>query len=224
MRKLALALLATVFSVPAFAADLPVKAKSFLPTITCTLASCSGWYVGVDLSGIGSNADIIGQGLSNSVFAGGGMIGASGGYQFWNGTYFAAFEVGCSYDASTIATLAASQRYFCNQTVKLGGALSNILSLSQPTPSQGGQAVGVPSSLANALLAPYVLVGAAERSWGTGWDTGAGAQFVIASGWNLKLEYHYINYGQGAVVPTGAGLVATSKSENIVRLGLQAMF
>jgi|SRR5882757_2242788 len=224
MRKLYLALLASTLATPAFAADLPVKAKSFLPTITCTVTSCSGWYVGVDLTGIGSNADIIGQGLGGSVFAGGGMVGVSGGYQLWNGTYFAAFEVGCSYDASTITTLAATQRYFCNQTVKLGGALSNIISLAQPTPSQGGQAVGVPSSLASALLAPYVLVGSAERSWGTAWDTGAGAQFIIAAGWNLKLEYHYLNYGQSAAVQTGIGVISTGKTENLIRLGVQAMF
>lgn len=207
------------------AADMGVKPLLFkAPVVTCTQMSCSGWFVSADLTGVGSNADIIGQGLSNSVFAGGGMIGGSFGYQFWNGTYFGAVEAGCSYDASSTFTLAGNKRYFCNQTIKLGGALSGLIPTSAPTPSQGPASISIPSALENALIAPYVLVGAAERPWGTGWDTGAGAQFIIASGWNLKLEYHYIKYGTGSTAPISTGLVTTASTENLVRLGLQKMF
>ena len=80
MKKLFLALAAVLGALaPAAAADLTVKTKAvpFLTSTPCTVAtattplSCSGFYIGGGISGQGTNADIVGNGINGSVFAGG---------------------------------------------------------------------------------------------------------------------------------------------------------
>src|SRR5713226_5844829 len=104
MKKLVLAL--SLLVSPALAADLPVKAIPYLST-PCAAGSCSGWYAGFGVAGDGSNADIVGQGINGSVFAAGGILKAQGGYQFWNGNWFAALDLSLGYEliTNTSATL-----------------------------------------------------------------------------------------------------------------------
>src|SRR5262249_29833108 len=73
----------------ALAADMPAKAAAAQPAQpSCTPQVCSGFYIGGNLIGVGSNIDVLGSGINNSVFAGGAMLGANLGYQFWNGRMF----------------------------------------------------------------------------------------------------------------------------------------
>ena len=208
---LAIALLATT----AFAADLPAQTIPFptkAPASGCTTTNCSGWELGVTLMGVGENLNVLGNGLQGSLFAGGGGLGLNAGYQFWNGQYYFAFEGFGTYDPTNNA---AGGKYLFGTMLQVGMGLQGLLGApaAPTTPSQSPVALTVPAQLASALASPFLEVGPRWRPWGTGWASGAGFDFVLASGWNAKIAYDYAQY-KGAVVP----------SENIVRIELNKKF
>ena len=95
MRKLLplLGLLAATSAASAADMRLPVKAPPLRATapVACSLTQCNVWFIGAGLYGAGSNIDILGQGLSNSVFANGGLVMADVGGQMWfNGMFLGA--------------------------------------------------------------------------------------------------------------------------------------
>ena len=215
--RLAVGLAAFLLAAPALAADLPVKTPAaVIPSSVCTLTSCSGWYVGMGLSGNGSNADIIGNGINGSVFAAGGTIDVHGGYQLWNGSYFAAAEIGIGNEflpSQPISTL-GGQSLVGYEKVKLGMGLQGLFN-PNTAPAVAGQAptgINIPASIANVLMSPYVQFGAQQRKGVSQWISGAGAEFLIASHWNLDLGYTY------------ATPVNALPSENKVTIGLNYHF
>ena len=214
MKKLALAL--SLLATPASAADLPVKAKAFsITTSGCTITSCSGWYAGIGLSGDGTNANIIGNGFNGSVFAAGMGLDVHAGYQLWNGTYFAAVEAGIGNQfqpTQSISSLGNSLEGY--EKVKLGIGLSGLLggSVAPATPSQAPTAINIPSTIANTLMSPYVQIGAQQRKGISQMISGAGAEFLLASHWNLDIGYTY------------APAVGTLSSENKVKLSVDYHF
>lgn len=226
--KKALVALALLVPLGAQAADLPVlpplKAP-LLPSTLCTTTSCSGFYVGVDLTGMGSNLDILGSGLNGSVFAGGMMIGGHAGYQLWNGAYFAAVEAGCAYDMMQNLNAIGgtpNNRFLCMEKVKAGAQLAGLFGVgtgAQAVPSQGPIPINIPALLQNSLMSPFVVLGAAERYSRTGMVTGAGASFVLSSNISTTFEYNHINYNKGNVTP-----VATLNTEDLVRASIDYHF
>src|SRR5947209_18566166 len=122
-------------TVPAIAADLPVatKAPAYVPT--CTVANCTGFYIGGHIEGEGSNADIIGSGINGSIFAGGAGLGIHAGYQLWNGQFFAAGEVGGTYDTggkTVIGDIADVKPYSFDYLGKFGIGLNGIFNSGPP--------------------------------------------------------------------------------------------
>lgn len=199
----------------ALAADVAVKAPvTKIPV--CTLMSCSGWYAGVGLTGIGTNANIIGNGLSGSVFAAGGEIDIHGGYQLWNGTYFAAAEAGIGnvfQPNQSISTLGKGS-ITGYEIVKLGYGLQGLFNVNTApaAASQAPSGINIPSSIAGSLMSPYILMGAQQRAGISQWINGAGAEFLLASQWNMDLRYTYAS-------PSGA-----LPSDNKVTIGLNYHF
>lgn len=206
----------------AFAADLSVKAQATVPPYTsvCTVAMCTGFYVGGHVEGAGSNADILGSGLSNSLFANGAGLGAHAGYQLWNGNFFAAAEVGGTYytgTSSLIGTAAGiEQRWSVDYLGKFGIGLQGLFGGSAATPSQGP--VSIFQNLQAALVSPYVIVGGRTRGKFNGLATGAGAEYTLGGGWNAYAEYLHVNYND-TVMP---GVVLDT--ENLVRAGVNRKF
>jgi opacity protein-like surface antigen len=226
-RKMLLAAAMSLAVLPAFAVDMSTKAPA--KQSTCTVTDCSGPFLGFNVAGVGSNLDILGSGISNSVFAGGGMIGGNAGYQLWNGQFFAAAELSADarFNPSGMAG-AVNDKFLVLGLVKVGAALGNLFgagtpgTTTSPTPSQA------PINLAiipgTAMLSPYALLGGAWSQRGTGWATGAGSEFLLAKGWNLDVKYVHINYagGQSAVIP--GAVVNQSGTENIVMAGFLRKF
>lgn len=213
--KYTIAALLTGFAFAAHAADMPMlKAAPAAPS--CTVTSCSGWYIGAHLDGMGTNADILGSGLGGSIFADGGALGVQGGYQLWNGNFFAAIEVGGSYYIPASGQpIGISSRFTGTEFVKLGYGLSGLFGAAAPTPSQGP--VPVFNTLQANLISPYILFGGDTRSWGTGWAGGAGAEYTLGGGYNLFAEYFHASFNKttdGAVV----------NADNVVRLGVNRKF
>lgn len=193
----------------------------------CTVTNCSGFYVGVDLTNVGSNADLTAGGV-NKIFASGLMVGGHVGYQLWNGSTFAALEGGCAYETTNNLNVSlaggARNHIFCTELLKAGVGFNGLFgssSTSVPAPSQGPIPIDIPASLSHALISPYATVGAAQRFGKSGTVVGAGAEFVLAQGWNFTLEYLRISYsGKGPVVSA----VETIDNENLIRLGLNRKF
>lgn len=199
---------------PAKAADglIPVKAPGYTPASSCTPLNCSGWVVGIGAAGQGSNLNIIGGGIQNSVFAGGGAIGLVGGYQFWNGIWYIGPNVGLYYDLSPNSQVstpggavgtAPSVKYLFTEGIEVGMPIGALI-------GQTSQPIAILASLSQALLSPFAQFGAAERPWGTGWYVGAGATFLLASdpragAWLLKVDYKAIDYSGGTVSSSNVG-------------------
>ena len=183
----------------------------------CTPISCTGWYAGVNLTGMMTNANVIGNGINGSVAAGGQSIGVQAGFQFANGTWFFGPEIDANYvvNGNPNVTGGSPQKYRVGEYVKIGTALSTLLNI--PAPATGTP--GIPAALANAVISPYIIAGAVESSFGTGWATGAGVEFALAQNWFLDTRYTYVNYGSASASPT-----ETVKSENLVTVALNYKF
>jgi opacity protein-like surface antigen len=198
MKKLLIAA-AVLFPTLAIAGDingpvLPLKAPVYV-SAPCTPQQCSGWYAGVGLSGSGTNADILGSGINNSIFAAGGVLDVHGGYQFFNGQYFAAAEVGVgnAFQPNQLISSIGARTLTGYEVVKLGMGLGGLFvqPSGTPTAGQAPTAITIPSTIANAMLSPYFITGAMQRNGISQWINGAGTEFLLASHWNLDIRYVY---------------------------------
>ena len=199
------------------AADLVTKAVPSLASSyssPCTPTSCSGFYIGGGIGGVGTNANVIGNGINVSIFAGGGSPFADIGYQYAVGNWFFGGELGAGDQVSTTASLAGAavgneNGFFAYQIAKVGGNLNSLFGSQQP--------ISIPPQLANALISPYVLVGSAEhqfgKNWATGWASGAGATFDVSSHWFIDLKYMNVQYNSansGGVSFSNENIIMTS--------------
>lgn len=216
IKVMGLVLFAMLVSLPAMAADLTTKAAP-LTTIfgqPCTPTSCSGFYVGAQIGGAGTNADVIGNGVNGSVFAGGGITAFDVGYQYATGNWFAGAEAAVGYQFQTGATVQGLQGngsgFLAYQIVKAGGNLGALLGSAAP--------ISISPKLQDALISPYLLTGGVERAFATGWATGAGATFDISPRMFLDVKYMYVSYG-----PSQKGAFQLS-NENLLFVGLNYKF
>ncbi|SRR5216684_5981962 len=204
MKKLFIALIGalSLLASPALAADLPVKATPYLSASSCAAGSCSGWYAGFGVAGDGSNADIVGSGINGSVFAAGGILKAQGGYQFWNGNWFAALDLSLGYEfiTNTSATLPVvnqhGSKFVGLETIKLGYNFFPSTQSAVVTPSQSPIPLVVPANFF-AATTPYFRFGGMQRKGVNMWVNGVGAETVIAAGWTSDVSYLYAPAQQG---------------------------
>ena len=203
---LAAACLAALACAPAKAADLsgmPVKA---LAASACAPGACSGWYAGFGILGDGSNADVIGNGINGSVFSTGGALKLQGGYQLWNGPWFAAIEGGVGYEFTTNSSANVvinnrGSRFIGTELVKLGYNFFPSTQSAVVSPSQSPVPLIVPANLM-AATTPYLTFGGLQRRGISEWVNGVGVQTIIAAGWSTDVKYLY--------APSQQGIPATS--------------
>jgi hypothetical protein len=210
MRKLLLAGMAFIaLGVAAHAADvppLPTKAPQYRyavpkPKLTppgCTTNQCSVWFLGAGIYGAGGNMDIIGQGLSNSIFADGAAVGLDVGGQYWmNGIFLGAENIlGYAFGPSSSVNAASA-----NVTGGLdiawfeaGGSLGDLF-------GSGATPVAVNNALISDLISPYFGTGPAVAFGGsslgskTFWTEGAGLRYLLPNvSWPILLDAKYV-YG-----------------------------
>ncbi len=206
----------------AVAADMPVKAQPIPYVSTCTVQMCTGFYVGGHLEGSGSNADILGSGINGSIFSNGAGLGVHAGYQVWNGNFFAAGEIGGTYDVGSktvIGSIANVSPWSIDYLAKFGIGLQGLFNSGPATPSQGP--VSIIQNLNAALISPYGIVGGRTRNFGSGLVTGAGAEYTLGGGWNAYAEYLHVNYND---TTAPAGIPVSIGTENVVRAGINRKF
>lgn len=196
MKRLIGILFAGLLAAPALAADLPTKAVPYATAAyACVPQNCSGWYAGFGILGDGSNADVIGNGINGSVFSTGGAIKIQGGYQIWNGQWFAAIEGSVGYEFTTNASAGAvfnsrGDRFIGTELVKLGYNFFPSTAAATPVAGQSPVPLTVPANLL-ASSTPYLTFGGMQRRGLNQWVNGAGVQTVIAAGWSTDVKYLY---------------------------------
>lgn len=202
------AALAVLAPLTAHAADMYTKAAPRIigtfdaPISGCVPQSCSGWYAGFGILGDGSNEDVNGGIGDGRVFSTGGALKLQGGYQLWNGQWFAAVEAGIGYEFTTNASQGAivdrggGSRFIGMELVKLGYNFFPSTAAASPTPGQSPAAITVPANLL-ASSTPYLTMGGMQRRGVNEWVTGVGIQTVIASGWATDVKYLHAPAQQG---------------------------
>jgi hypothetical protein len=222
MRKFLLASVALFSFTTAYAADIPVKAPVVPPpalsTTACTPEHCTGLYMGFNVSGVATNANVLANGINGSVAGGGESIGGQGGFQFWNGTWFFGGEVFGDYTVGGSPIIAGANKptYLFGEVVKVGTPLSTFFGSVAPANTSG-----LPALLTANTISPYIFTGACERSWATGICSGAGVTFAIdQQHWFLDARYINIQYtGSDSV-----NAVQSISQENLIQLGLNYKF
>lgn len=220
MKKFLLSAALVLTSLNSYAADLPPFAainKAIASPSTCTPQNCSGWYGGFGVLGDGTNVDIIGNGINGSVFAAGGAIKVQGGYQFWNGSWFAAIDGSVGYEFTTANSASIpvvdnkGSKFIGTELIKLGYNFINFSQTSVTTPSQSPIPLVVPANLL-ASSTPYFTFGGMQRRGISEWVNGVGVQTVITAGWSSDVKYLY--------APSQQGIPAT----NVVMIELNKHF
>jgi opacity protein-like surface antigen len=227
-RRISLTAALAMTALSAQAADLKIKAPAYVAP-TCTATDCSGWYAGVNLQGLGSNLDILGSGINNSVFAAGGVLGVTAGYQFWNGQFFFAPEIngGINVNPGGVSGAVGSHSLEGSVLLKAGVALTNVIGIGQPgtagngTPSQGINLAIIPGTT---MLSPYGVIGDSFKAGENGWTGGAGTVFNLAKGWNLDVYYHRIQWGSTQTSTIPGAVISKEPAENRVGFAFLKMF
>lgn len=186
----------------ALAADVPLPVKSPLLKAVCAPGNCSGWYAGFGVLGDGSNVDVVANGVNGSVFSTGGALKIQGGYQFWNGSWFAALDGAVGYEYTTNVSAGApvvgsgGSRFIGTELVKLGYNFFPSNLQGSTSPSQAPTPISVPANLL-ASSTPYVTFGGMQRRGRSEWVSGVGVQTVIAAGWSTDVKYLHAPSQQG---------------------------
>lgn len=159
-----------------------------------TPLSCSGFYAGGGIGGEGSNADIVGNGINGSVFAGGMTPTFDAGYQYVQGNWIFGAELDVGYTLGTNTTVDGVGNNYngfrVTEFFKVGGNLNGLLGVQSP--------ITIPPQLANSVLGAYAGVGSTEwqlpGGWATGAVSGAGVLFDIGPHTFGDLRYTYTNF------------------------------
>lgn len=179
--KILLAAMAALIALPAFAADLPVKANKYFAYPT----GC-GFYYGVTASGSGG-------GSSGTTFSGAqvlaGDVGLVGGYtcpispsSFWFVEGIA--SVSKVNGADTAANLKLAGTASFEQRVGFGAPWSVVQALVSAVPALGGVSVPsiplLPNGVTAGPLNPYVFLGVNERDISAQVMVNSGKAYVVS--------------------------------------------
>jgi hypothetical protein len=213
---------------PIFVTKAPVQQASpvagFFTPSPCSTTLCNEWFLMLGLGGVGSNLDIIGSGINNSIFNQGGLPFASVGGQLWNGSTFIGGEAGIGYIVGTPTNVGTVSTNLSGglawQLFEAGGNLGALFGSSI-------QPVAVNSALAADLISLYIATGPVEAfgnsNLGTKsvWATGAGARYLLPTAttrpWLLDIKYLYANN-------QNTSGVAANKALQLVMFGVAAAF
>lgn len=200
----------------ASAADLPrqmpAKAPAYVPP---PLYNWTGFYVGINGGGGFGRSDFSGAFTTGSFDTSGGLFGGTLGYN-WQMNQVV-FGLEGDIDWSNIRGSAACGGTSCETKNEWLGTVRGRLGYTglwdRVMPYiTGGLAVGN-------IKADIAGVGSSNETK-AGWTIGGGVEAALAGPWTAKVEYLYVDLGEGSTI---AGSDASFKT-NIVRAGLNYRF
>lgn len=249
MRCLAIALLVVAspvgLSQMASAADLPVKAPIYKAPIAAPPYNWTGLYVGLNVGGswgrqdnslVNATTGVTLQSNSDHLngVIGGGQIGYNWQVDHWvlgieadfqgsgqkgDGNFFLPSAVLAANFPTSIA-YSDKLSWFGTVRGRIGYAFDRWLPYLT-----GGWAYG------HGEISGTTTVGATTTSFSasqnySGWTIGGGVEWAFANSWSAKLEYLYIDFGDGPTVPisTTLNIVSGRMTDNIVRVGVNYKF
>jgi outer membrane immunogenic protein len=233
------------------AADMPVKAPVYKAPMMAPLYNWTGFYIGLnagyswgrqdnDLVATATGTTIFSNSDHLNGFIGGGQIGYNWQVNQWvlgleadfqgsgqkgDGTFFIAAIPGIE----TVGTPAITFNYtdkldwFGTVRGRIGyamGATGNWLPYVTGGWAYGhGEISGTTTSLGVATS----FSGSQDYS---GWTVGGGVEWAFLNNWSAKVEYLYIDFGDGPTVPVSAtrDIVSGKMTDNILRAGLNYKF
>jgi outer membrane immunogenic protein len=254
MRHFSLALLAAVSTIAltqfASAADLPVKAPVYKAPVMAPMYNWTGFYIGLNAGyswGRQDNSLVTTTGvtlLSNSDhlngFIGGGQIGYNWQVNQWvfgleadfqgsgqkgDGTFL---DPGTTINAVLVvpaSSIAYTDKldWFGTVRGRIGyamGATGNWLPYVT-----GGWAYGH-GEISGTTTSGGVATSFSRSQDYSGWTVGGGVEWAFLNNWSAKVEYLYIDFGDGPTVPVSAtrDIVSGKMTDNILRAGLNYKF
>jgi outer membrane immunogenic protein len=233
MKKIAgVAIVVAALQLPAFAADMPVKAAS---APAPAISDWSGFYVGAEGGGgwVRSHMTFFFPTTTSTTNGDGGFAGGTLGYNWQSGPWVFGVEGDWSWadlrgkedninpncTAGGIGTCFAKLKSFETARARLGYAVSTGL-LAYVT---GGAAFGEISSGSQNAASNLV----AHDHTNTGWTIGGGLEAQLAPNWSAKVEYQYVDLGStGVLVDAAAGSSwqVDRFQTHLVRVGLNYRF
>ena len=252
MRRLGLALLASTLLVGvAAAADMPVKAPVYKAPVVAPMHNWTGFYLGLNAGyswGKQSNslqtpAGAIVSGNSNNDkingFIGGGQIGYNWQINQWvlgleadfqgsgqkgNGSFAIpgsdpCLPIATCPDPATSMTYTDKLDWFGTVRGRVGWASDRWLPYLT-----GGWAYGH-GSVSGTSTGGVVSTFNGSKNY-SGWTIGGGLEYAYNNNWSAKVEYLYIDFGNGPTVPVTAALnvVSGKLTDNILRVGVNYKF
>ncbi len=196
----------------AAAADMPTKALPAPIVVVSPYAWLNGLFIGMGVSGSGTNFDVLGNGVNGSINANGTIMDVHASYKYYDGTRYAAVTAGCGVSMAMNASAAGgipSDNLMCMELIDAGGFLGNVIDISNSI---------LPDAFKGAI--PFATMGAAQRMSKTGRVGGVGAIMPIAnSSWVMGARYLNIDYSNAQVSP-----IDTMKTENYVGFFVERKF
>lgn len=216
-----------LMTAPANAANLNPPISPYLkapPAVSCTITSCTGFFVGGNLMNTGTSLNVIGTGLNGIAQNGLGM-GGQLGYEFFANSFYAAAYGIVDYDVSLQTPASVTDRFTYGGGIRLGYSLAGIFGANT-----GGQTPTLPQQLLSSLMTPYILAEEVNRHGQAAIGAGAGVEALIAadptghSSWTLNADLINYTYNQGGSSGTIAGLPTAQGTETVVRASLSKHF
>ena len=200
----------------ASAADLPARMATKAPAyVPPPLYNWSGFYVGINGGGGWGRSDFSGAFTTDSFNTSGGLVGGTLGYNWQMNQVVLGLEG--DVDWSNIRGSAPCGGTTCEMKNEWLGTFRGRIGYTglwdrvMPYVT-GGLAVGN-------IKADIAGVGSSNETK-AGWTVGGGVEAAIAGPWTAKVEYLYVDLGNGGTI---AGSDASYKA-NIVRAGLNYRF
>lgn len=255
MRRLSLALLAAVSTIAltqfASAADLPVKAPVYKAPMMAPLYNWTGFYIGLnagyswgrqdnDLVDAATGVTILSNSDNLNGFIGGGQIGYNWQVNQWvfgleadfqgsgqkgDGSFFLPGSgfIGNLIIPSTSIAYTNKLDWFGTVRGRIGyamGATGNWLPYVT-----GGWAYGHGEISGTTTRGAVVTSFSGSQDY-SGWTVGGGVEWAFMNQWSVKVEYLYIDFGDGPTVPVSAtrDIVSGKMTDNILRAGLNYKF
>jgi outer membrane immunogenic protein len=219
-------IVALMAAIPAFAADLPMKAPAMIAAAPAPF-SWTGCHIGGNIGGVFSedtSTGLLGNSASHnsSGFVGGGQIGCD--YQFAPGWVIgvegrAAWTSLKESNASTVifpaigrtvpSQFSVSNDFLASATARLGYSFVNPWLFSVK-----GGAAWTNEKVDDAFIAPVrgIAVDPSTSNTRTGWTVGTGVEWAFAPNWSATLEYDYYDFGSKGLTLTQPNEIVTVAS------------
>ena len=221
----ALALTLAMPALPAFAADLPVKAPANIAAVT----NWTGFYIGIEGGadwGRFSQTNTI-TGVSLGFFdQKGGLIGGTVGYNWQTANWIFGLETDLSWtDLSGTQACGPTLSFICTTKMRSFGTLRGRLG----TTVLDNLMLYVTGGLAYGDIRATRNVSATiSDNWRAGWTLGGGGEMMLLPNWSVKLEYLYATFPGTAttyiVTASGTPVAAVERDVQVVRAGLNWHF